>query len=95
LRSPTIAFVLSNPPYNANTRAVGTNEEYALICVDDALIEWADEIVCADFDSYSTITENYPRRTAINLNLPDEYDYRDSKLIELIKTNYDNACCGI
>lgn len=48
LRSPTAAWVLSNPPYNFNTRAAGIDVGHALIPVDDVLIEWADEIVCMD-----------------------------------------------
>lgn len=48
LRSPTVAWVLSNPPYDYNTRAAGVNQEYALIPVDECLISWADEIVCVE-----------------------------------------------
>jgi len=91
LRSPTMAFVLSQPPYNANTRAVGCDIEYALIPIDDALVEWADEIVCANYDHLESVTNKWPDRTVINLNLPDEYDYRDETLIELIKRRYDDA----
>jgi predicted protein tyrosine phosphatase len=46
LRSPTIAWVLSNEPYGFNTRAAGISDEYALIPVDEVLLSWADEIVC-------------------------------------------------
>ena len=30
LRSPTIAWILSNPPFNFNTRAAGVSLEYVL-----------------------------------------------------------------
>jgi predicted protein tyrosine phosphatase len=46
LRSPTTAFVLSQEPYNYNTRAAGLVPDFALVPVDEVLIEWADEIVC-------------------------------------------------
>lgn len=46
LRSPTTAFVLSQEPYNYNTRAAGLVPDFALIPVDEVLIAWADEIVC-------------------------------------------------
>lgn len=46
LRSPTAAFVLSQEPYNYNTRAAGLIKEFALVPVDEVLIRWADEIVC-------------------------------------------------
>ncbi len=35
LRSPTLAWILSNEPFNFNTRAVGTSSEYALIVLDE------------------------------------------------------------
>ena len=47
LRSPTIAHVLASAPYDYNTRSAGTSN-IALIPVTDALLFWADEIVCAD-----------------------------------------------
>jgi len=35
LRSPTTAFVLSQEPYNYNTRAAGIVDDYALVPVDE------------------------------------------------------------
>ena len=46
LRSPTAAFVLSQEPYNYNTRAAGLTKEFALIPVDEVLLNWAQEVVC-------------------------------------------------
>lgn len=46
LRSPTTALVLSQPPYNYNTRAAGLTKEFALVPVDPVLLHWADEVVC-------------------------------------------------
>src|SRR5580658_1563149 len=48
LRSPTVAWVLSNAPYDYNTRAAGVDHEYALVGIDQFLICWADEIVCVE-----------------------------------------------
>ena len=39
LRSPTAAFVLSQEPFGFNTRAAGIAEDFALIVVDDVLLE--------------------------------------------------------
>ena len=36
LRSPTLAEILSQAPYNFNTRAVGITKEFALIPIDMA-----------------------------------------------------------
>jgi predicted protein tyrosine phosphatase len=42
LRSPTIAKYLTGKGYN--TRAVGIAEDYALVPLSTALVNWADEI---------------------------------------------------
>jgi predicted protein tyrosine phosphatase len=92
LRAPTIAFVLSNPPYNCNVRAAGCNDEYALVPVDDALIEWADRIVFADTEHCDAV--DIPATASIptyNLRLPDSHCFRDPELIELIKARLEEA----
>lgn len=84
LRSPTIAWVLSNPPYNCNTRAAGVTVEYALIYADDVLIDWADAIIAAeDWHLSSVDTRGKP---TLSLNLPDQFSCRAPELIELIRT---------
>jgi predicted protein tyrosine phosphatase len=92
LRSPTLAWVLSNPPYNFNTRAAGVSDEYALIPVDIVLVEWADEIVCADGDHLHKIQELLKDINVTNqkkpvhvLDIPDSYGTRDPKLVKIIR----------
>jgi len=93
LRSPTMAVVLSQPPYNYNTRAAGVSTEYALIPVDDVLIHWADEIVCVEERIKDALVADFDvDNTSIKvLNIPDNYEYRNPELIELIKEQYDNT----
>jgi len=93
LRSPTMAVVLSQPPYNYNTRAAGVSIEYALIPVDDVLIHWADEIVCVEERIKDALVADFDvDNTSIKvLNIPDNYEYRNPELIELIKEQYDNT----
>ena len=88
LRAPTAAWVLSNEPFNFNTRAVGISKEFALIPIDDALVLWADEIVVMDEEHVENIREHAPEKRIICLDIPDEYSYRDPELIELIKNRY-------
>jgi predicted protein tyrosine phosphatase len=95
LRSPTAAVVLSQDPYNFNTRAAGLVEDYALVYADEALLMWADEIVCMDYNQFNTLEHmkligkaNFTAEV-INLNISDNYVYRDPELIELIKSKYD------
>lgn len=93
LRSPTIALTLSQPPYNYNTRAAGIEDSYALMKVDRVLLEWADEIVCADDEHQYFIkcklNEAQITKTIVNLKIPDRYAYRDPKMIKLIKERYN------
>src|SRR5258708_32622248 len=77
LRSPTAAFVLSQEPYNFNTRAVGIEEEFALIPIDRVVVEWADEIVCMQDRHRAYLSEKFPISIANKsikvLNLPYEF----------------------
>lgn len=90
LRSPTMAVVLSQEPYNYNTRAAGITDEYALIPVDDVLLSWADEIVVAEDwmrDKLIPLVD----KPIFSLQLPDEYEYRNPTLMALIKERYDEV----
>lgn len=90
LRSPTMAVVLSQEPYNFNTRAAGITEEYALIPVDDVLLHWADEIVVAEDYMLDELTPLVDK-PIFSLQLPDIYEYRNPELMALIKERYDDA----
>mgnify|MGYP003425547833 CR=1 FL=1 len=94
LRSPTMAVVLSQEPYNYNTRAAGLSKEYALIPVDDVLLHWADEIVCAESWMSQEIEEmlkalGMEHKDIIALDIPDKYEYRNPELMQLIREKYD------
>jgi predicted protein tyrosine phosphatase len=94
-----MAYVLAQSPFNYNTRSAGTNRSYALNLIDENLILWADEIVCADEEhkmeliTYCTIANinlKQLRKNVVVLGIPDIYDYRDPTLIAIIKKNYSN-----
>lgn len=87
LRSPTAAFVLSKFPFNFNTRAAGMTEEYALIPVDEVLLEWAEEIVCMEKD-HELDLKLRTKKPIICLEIKDTYAFRDPKLIKEIKSKY-------
>ena len=91
LRSPTIAHVLSAEPYNFNTRSAGTHS-FALIPVTQDLLMWADEIVCAETEHAISVRNMLMKfdldKPIVNLGIPDNYEYRDPKLIELIHSRY-------
>lgn len=89
LRSPTMAVILSQAPYHYNTRAVGLVKEFALIPIDKVLLEWADEIVCATEDQAEFIRNNMkPDAVVKSLDIPDEFDYMQLDLVDLIKERY-------
>jgi predicted protein tyrosine phosphatase len=97
LRSPTIAHVLSAEPYNFNTRSAGV-AGFALIPVTEELLMWADEVVCADTEHALYIRDKLMQyqldKPIVNLNIPDIYEYRNPKLIELIKERYEQRTAG-
>ena len=82
LRSPTVAWVLSNEPYNYNTRAAGL-DSLALIKVDNTLLEWADEIMCMD-EYQQKVLKDRTDKKVISLRIEDNYEYRDKGLIHII-----------
>lgn len=88
LRSPTLAWVLSNPPYLCNTRAAGSTPAYALIPVDQVLLSWARTVVFVNPENHEEVLARRPRlelpKNIFVLNVPDKFAYRDSGLIEAI-----------
>lgn len=87
LRSPTLAFVLQQEPYNRNTRACGVDPTIALIPLTGDLIEWADEIIFVERKVYKRAKDKFgmmPGKHVI-LNIPDDYNCFDPILIHKIK----------
>ena len=86
LRSPTAAWVLSNPPFNFNTRSCGYNDEYALTVLDEVLLEWADEVVVMDTKQEKVVRDLFNYKGPVHvLNVPDNYSYRDPELVSLLE----------
>ena len=86
LRSPTIAWILSNPPFNFNTRAAGVSLEYALIPVTEELAYWADTIICVQENQVAQIERIAPESTKKIIVLPveDKYPTRSPELIKIL-----------
>ena len=90
LRSPTAAWILSNEPFNFNTRSCG-DKDYALIPLSEELVAWADEIVVMDDWHAKSVKEKLIEagyelgyREIHVLNVPDDYDYRDHELVRIL-----------
>jgi predicted protein tyrosine phosphatase len=92
-----MAHVLSDKPYKFNTRSAGT-ESYALIPVTEDLLLWADEIVCADTEHAIYVRQRMMDlnldKPIIDLQIPDNYEYRNPTLIKLIKERYESRTAG-
>lgn len=93
LRSPTAAVVLQRE-YGFNTRAAGLAREYALIPVDEVLIEWADEVVVMENWMHKELETNRCINKLICLSIPDKYPYMDPVLQTLIKEAYERETNG-
>ena len=92
LRSATIAYVLGREPYNCNVRNCGVSSDYALIVIDEVLIEWADSIVYAEEEHGNLIQRlvttkqiDISKKKFYCLDLPDNYAYRDTELVLMIE----------
>lgn len=101
LRSPTAAHILSSEPFNFNTRCAGTSKEYAIVALDEALIVWADVILCMDSDHQYVINQmqnklaeeanamfEYDYKQVINLEIEDDYAYRDPELVKIMQDKF-------
>lgn len=85
LRSPTIAFILTQEPFNYNTRACGASSEYALIPLSEVLVYWADEVVVVEPWIKDIVLEFDPDKVVHVVPTPDEYNFRDPELVNILK----------
>ena len=100
LRSPTAAVVLASEPFNFNTRAAGIHD-YALIPVDDVLLEWADEIVFMENSHSKLLASQFDidliswKKPVVILDIPDNYEYRNEELKAAIADKYREKSANI
>jgi len=86
LRSPTLAWLLGNAPYNRNARAAGSEAAHALVLVDEVLLKWADEIVFLNRKNAESVGArfNLAGKRYYVLDVPDRFAYRDPALVALL-----------
>ena len=85
MRSPSLAFHLSNQGFN--TRACGANADFALVALDEVLIEWADVIVFVNEENHQHACKyfDYSHKETFILDIPDMYKFRDERLMGIIE----------
>lgn len=93
IRSATVALVLSQEPYNYNTRAAGLNKDLSLVTVSQPLLDWADEIVCMeswqDIELCAMLKEYGLAKKIIVLGIQSGSKYRDPAFMQKIREKYD------
>jgi len=98
LRSPTAAHILSSDPWNFNTRCAGTSKEYAIVPISEALIVWADVILVMDSfqqlhintmqNQLATEHDDFDYKQVINLEIEDDYAYRQPELVDIMTEKF-------
>ncbi len=84
-RSPTAEAIFKNSQ-NHHARSAGT-EPSARIRVTEKLLSWADVVFVMEKKHRERLQEKFPSmgKTIIVLDIPDEYQYMDPELVEMIK----------
>lgn len=94
LRSPTAANIL-HKYHGYNTRSAGSCEDFALIPVTEALLEWADEVVFVNRDNFDDMDAEQRAKlelcTVYILDIPDEHNWGHPYLEEIILKQYNAA----
>ena len=87
LRSPTAEQVFSNWP-GVEVSSAGLDER-ANVTVTPELLEWANTIFVMERSHRSKLSRKFRKylkaQRVICLNIPDEYEYMDERLVRLLK----------
>ncbi len=90
LRSATAARIYGR---KYNTRCAGTGLQYALIPLNEILMDWADEVVFVNpynYDQAGFYFDLVPYMDKIKvLDIPDEYEHMDPRLINEFEQQYE------
>lgn len=82
-RSPTAEAIFKNHPQH-KARSAGTSSK-ARIVVKEAMIRWADLIFVMEKRHRQLLLDRFEiDKKIIVLNIPDEYQFMDAELIEMI-----------
>lgn len=69
-----------------NTRSCGARQMQALIPLNVDLIQWADRIYCFEDWHVDVIVKHGAKpNKVVNLQIPDEFDFREEKLVEILR----------
>ncbi len=75
-------------------QSAGTDPS-AKIEINESLLDWADSIVVMEKHHRNTIRKKYPElyetKKIVCLYIPDEYDFMDKTLIELLQGKFEDV----
>jgi predicted protein tyrosine phosphatase len=87
LRSPTAEAVFADHPH-IDVDSAGLNHD-AVVPLSPEQIQWADLILVMEASHRNKLTKRFRKHLAgkrvVVLNIPDNYDYMEPALVELIK----------
>lgn len=90
LRSATAARIYAR---KYNTRCAGTGMDYALIKLDEQLMDWADTIVFVspwNYDQAGFYFDLVPYLSKIRvLDIPDEFEHMDPRLVDAFEQQFE------
>jgi predicted protein tyrosine phosphatase len=94
LRSPTAEEVFSQWP-EVETMSAGLNHD-AITPVSTDLIQWADILVVMEKSHRTKLTRKFHSSLAgkrvVVLGIPDEYEYMQPELVELLRALVPRRC---
>ncbi|MEB0262563.1 MULTISPECIES: protein tyrosine phosphatase [unclassified Mucilaginibacter] len=84
-RSPTAELLFKGHQLH-NARSAGTSDK-ARIKLNQKLVDWADVIFVMEYKHRDIIRQQFDARQKkiIVLNIPDDYQFNDPQLIEILK----------
>jgi predicted protein tyrosine phosphatase len=86
-RSPTAEHLFADWP-GIDTRSAGVGSE-AKVPLSGELVEWSDLIVVMEDAHREALSKRFPAdlgaRRVVCLDIPDEYQYMDPVLVELLR----------
>jgi predicted protein tyrosine phosphatase len=88
LRSPTAEHIFSRWP-GVEAMSAGLNHD-AIAPVSSDLLEWADMVIVMEKTHKNKLTNKFGAhlkgKKVIVLDIPDEYDYMQPELVQLLRT---------
>jgi predicted protein tyrosine phosphatase len=92
LRSPTAALHFAKTK-GWNTRAVGDNEEFALIPVSEALMFWADIVFVMSVDQKIHLKHKFGQSfegRIFVMNIEDNFGFMESDLVKYLEASMEH-----